>query len=211
MKRSAMPLPSGARTKEGLDSAPRKAISFWKSRLMYWEPWSWRMARPAAARSRTPPKRARTPWRMGSRASKRVARREAWIPTSSLVQWSTATKTVTWPSRRVAVEVASVPHITSGASVRMVPVWWRGPRGPPPRCGASRPASRIRRSTRGLPARTSRARSRAHTFRCPSPENGDEAISSRIRSVNCASVNRVFGPRRRGGSAGADDFRRRSR
>lgn len=49
MKRSEIPLPSGARTKEGLDPAPRKAISFWKSRLMYWEPWSWRMASPGAA------------------------------------------------------------------------------------------------------------------------------------------------------------------
>ena len=36
MKRSAQPLPSGARTKAGEDAAPSQAISRWKSRAMYW-------------------------------------------------------------------------------------------------------------------------------------------------------------------------------
>lgn len=38
MNRSAQPLPSGARMKAGEDVAPSQAISFWKSRDMYWLP-----------------------------------------------------------------------------------------------------------------------------------------------------------------------------
>lgn len=38
MTRSAQPLPSGLRTKDGLDSAPKKRSSFWKALEMYWLP-----------------------------------------------------------------------------------------------------------------------------------------------------------------------------
>ena len=38
MKRSAQPFPSGARTKAGELSMPRKASSFWKASDMYWLP-----------------------------------------------------------------------------------------------------------------------------------------------------------------------------
>src|SRR5690242_21910185 len=48
IKRSAQPLPSGARTKAGELSMPRKASSFWKASDMYWLPWSWRTDRPRA-------------------------------------------------------------------------------------------------------------------------------------------------------------------
>src|SRR5436305_13019758 len=54
MKRSAQPLPSGARTKAGELSAPKKRSSFWKSPAMYCEPWSWRTARPRADILREP-------------------------------------------------------------------------------------------------------------------------------------------------------------
>ena len=40
MNRLEHPLPSGARTKAGEDSMPRKASSPWKSSLTYWLPWS---------------------------------------------------------------------------------------------------------------------------------------------------------------------------
>src|SRR4029434_10236494 len=40
MKRSAQPLPSGARTKAGELSMSRKASSCWKASDMYWLPWS---------------------------------------------------------------------------------------------------------------------------------------------------------------------------
>src|SRR5918997_562485 len=59
MKRSATPLPSGWRTKEGEPSMPRKAISAWKSPDMWLEPWSWRRARPLGASFPLPPKRHR--------------------------------------------------------------------------------------------------------------------------------------------------------
>ncbi len=44
-----------------------------------------------------PPKQHRTPWRMGSSASKRVERRAAWMPTQSALQWSMAMNTAAWP------------------------------------------------------------------------------------------------------------------
>ena len=98
-----------------------KADFLLKCRLMYWEPWSCRRLRPRAASGAGPPKWRRTPWRTGSRASKRSARRAAWRPIASEAQWSTATNTVTGPSWTVWVAVASVPHMTSGISVVMVP------------------------------------------------------------------------------------------
>ena len=48
-------------------------------------------------------------------------------PMHSAVQWSTATKTKAGPSATVTVAVMSVPHITSGASVVMVPSCAFGP------------------------------------------------------------------------------------
>ena len=42
--------------------------------------------------------------------------------------------------RAVKVDVPSMPHISSGRSVVIVPSWVRGPRGLPTRVGASRPA-----------------------------------------------------------------------
>ena len=120
---------------------------------MYWLPWSCRTARPRAMPCAKPPKWRRTPWRSGSSASKRVARRAAWMPTHSAEQWSTATNTAAWPSP-VTVVVRSVPHIVSIVSGMMVPSWVRGPRGEPAREGASRPCSRISRSTRRFEVRT---------------------------------------------------------
>ena len=38
MQRSATPVPSGARTKLGLDSIPRSRSSYWNAWLMYWGP-----------------------------------------------------------------------------------------------------------------------------------------------------------------------------
>src|SRR3954451_17766186 len=77
---------------------------------MYCEPWSWRRARPRAIALANPPKCCRTPWRIGSRAWKRVARGCAWMPTHSAEQWSTATNTAAWPSP-VIVVVRSVPAV----------------------------------------------------------------------------------------------------
>jgi hypothetical protein len=76
--------------------------------------------------------------------------------------------TAAWPSP-VIVVVRSVPHIVSIAAGMMVPSWLRGPRGAPPREGASRSCARISRSTRRREVRTPRTRSRAQTLRCPSP------------------------------------------
>ncbi len=84
MKHSAQPLPSGARTKAGELSAPRKRTSRWKSRLMYWLPWSWRILRPVATSLPNAPKLRRTPCRIGSSASWRVA--AALGPTHSAEQ-----------------------------------------------------------------------------------------------------------------------------
>jgi hypothetical protein len=111
-----------------------------------------------------PPKYSRTPCRIGSSASKRVARGAAWMPMHSAEQWSTATNTAAWPSP-VIVVVRSVPHIVSTVSGMMVPSWRRGPRGVPTRDGASRSFSRISRSTRRFEVRTPATRSRAHTLR----------------------------------------------
>src|SRR5512147_2944147 len=85
MKRSATPLPSGWRTKDGEASMPRKAISLWKSSDIEFGPWSCRSMRPAATSLPTAPKYRRTPWRTGSRAWKRLALLSAWMPTHSLL------------------------------------------------------------------------------------------------------------------------------
>src|SRR3954465_3858654 len=200
MKRSAQPFPSGARTKAGELSMPRKRSSFWKSRAMYWLPWSWRTERPRATSFAKPPKWRRTPWRSGSRASKRFASREAWTPTHSAEQWSTATNTAAWPSP-VIVAVRSVPHIVSMVAGMIVPSWLRGPRGAPVREGASRPCSRISRSTRRREVRTPPWRSLAHTLRWPSPWDGLAASTARTASRSSASGIGPTGPGRPGAAA----------
>ena len=116
----------------------------------------------------------------------------------SWVQWSTAMKIVAVPSS-VQAPVASVPHISSGRLVVMVPSCALGPWGLPTRVGARRSASRINRSTRALLVRCPWSRSRAQTLRCPSPSQGEVRIASRISSVSSASLHAVFGPRLRGG------------
>ena len=69
-----------------------------------------------------------------------------------------------WPSP-VITEVRSAPHLRSIRSVVIVPSWALGPRGRPARCGASRPCTRIRRSTRRRLVRMPLKRSRAHSLR----------------------------------------------
>ena len=87
----------------------------------------------------TPPKRSTTPCRIGSSASWRVALRAAWMPVHSAEQWSTATKTATWPCSSVKAAVMSFAivlepmaddgssHIASTLSGMIVPSWARGP------------------------------------------------------------------------------------
>src|SRR5690242_10344497 len=59
------------------------------------------------------PKCSRTPWRIGSSASKRVARAAAWTPRHSTEQWSTATNTAAGPSpRRVDDALAQIVRAT---------------------------------------------------------------------------------------------------
>ena len=60
MKRSATPLPSGARTTLGDLSIPKNATSCWKSSTRSFEPWSWRRRSPSATPSPMGPKRSRT-------------------------------------------------------------------------------------------------------------------------------------------------------
>ena len=60
-------------------------------------------------------------------------------------------------------------HIVSTVSGMIVPSCVRGPRGAPTRAGASRLFARMSRRTRRLDVRTPAPRSRAQTFRCPSP------------------------------------------
>ena len=81
------------------------------------------------------------------------------------VQWSTATKTQAAPSATVTVAVMSVPHITSGVSVVIVPACAVGPCAWPTRCGAWRSCARIHRRTRSGEVRIPSTRSVAQTFR----------------------------------------------
>ena len=78
---------------------------------------------------------------------------------------STATKTKAAPSATVTVAVMSVPHITSGASVVMVPSCAFGPCAWPARGGAWRSCSRINRRTRSFEVRIPATRSFAQAFR----------------------------------------------
>jgi hypothetical protein len=124
------------------------------------------------------------------------------MPTQSALQWSMATNTAAWPSP-VQVVVRSVPQRVSTVSGMMVPSWLRGPRGEPTRDGASRPCSRISRSTRRFEVRTPPWRSLAQTFRWPSPWKGLAASTPRIASTKAASGMAPIGPGRRGGACRA--------
>ena len=99
------------------------------------------------------------------------------------------------PSAFVQNRDASVPHNSSGRSVRIRPLWLRSPRGRPRRTGTSSPCSRISLSTRFLPARIPLAASRAFTLRWPSPRNGLAFSTVRISPTSSSSLSAVFGPR----------------
>ena len=122
------------------------------------------------------------------------------MPTQSAPQWSRAMNTAAWPSP-VQVVVRSVPQRVSTVPGTMVPSWARGPRGEPTRDGASRPCSRIRRSTRRLEVRSPAWRNLAQTLRCPSPWKGLAASTSRIAATSSASGIGPTGPGRRGGTS----------
>jgi hypothetical protein len=62
-------LPSGPRTKEGLESIPRNGSSAWKALETNWEPLSCRSFRLAAMAWSAPPKAARQAWWRGVMAS----------------------------------------------------------------------------------------------------------------------------------------------
>ena len=84
---------------------------------------------------------------MGSRAAKRWPTLHTCHPTHAAFQWSTAANVQTQPSSTVSTRTPSVPHMTWGAEVMMVPAWrtgspWR------PRWGDRSPCARITRSTR---------------------------------------------------------------
>ena len=78
-----------------------------------------------------PPMWTRTPCRTGSSAAQRSPFFATCQPTTSVTQWSTAPKNQHQPSTRVQNRAASVPHSSSGRSVRIRPPWLRSPRGTP--------------------------------------------------------------------------------
>ena len=140
----------------GRTSMPRKRSSVWNLPDLYWLPWSWRTARPQAASLANAPKQRRTPWRIGSSASKRIARtggarhpgryrcglherrrtRRCGDPLRRRPRPDLRRSQVRPEAGRTAVVVMSVPPIVSTASGMMVPSWLRGPRGDPTREGA---------------------------------------------------------------------------
>ena len=63
---------------------------------------------------------------MGSRAAKRWPTLHTCHPTHSAFQWSTAANVQTQPSSTVSTRTPSVPHMTWGAAVMMVPAWSTG-------------------------------------------------------------------------------------
>jgi len=71
-------------------------------------------------------------------------------------------KIVTRPSATVRPTVASMPRIGLGRSARIVPSWRFGSTGCGYRCGASRPLSRISRSTRRIEAHLAHPQPRPH-------------------------------------------------
>ena len=89
----------------------------------------------------------RSPWAIGSSAANRLPTLHTCHPTHSAFQCSTAVKIQPHPSSNVKTRTPSVPHITFGACVTIVPACtraapWR------PRCGESSLCVRITRSTR---------------------------------------------------------------
>jgi hypothetical protein len=114
------------------------------------------------------------------------------------------------PPRRTAT-VASVPHITSGRLVEIVPSWLRGPRDGPCRVGASSAFSRISRNVRRRVVCTPRRRSRAWTLRWPSPRMpctfSASASTSRTWPSKASSDSAVRGPGLLRGVAVARAFR----
>jgi hypothetical protein len=142
MNRSAQPLPSGARCEGGraLDAEeaefPLEVVAGVLRAVVV--PDGEAMGHACGEAAKAAPhalagsRHCRGRRRLGSSASKRVARSAAWRPTHSALQWSRATKTAAWPSP-VQVVVRSVPQSVSTAAGMMVPSWARGPRGAPTR------------------------------------------------------------------------------
>jgi hypothetical protein len=134
-------------------------------------------------------------------ASKRVPRSATCQPSSSAFQCSATPNSHTLPSSTVVIWVASVAHMTFGASVMIRRSCGASGRGQT-RCGESRACSRISRSTRLRETRMpSTARSRAQTLRWPSPVQGERARSARIAVSRSWSETPGFGPRRAGRAA----------
>ena len=74
-----------------------------------------------------------THWRTGSSAAQRSPFFATRQPTTSEAQWSTAAKNqLHQPSSFVQSRDASVPHNSSGRSVRIRPLWARSPPGMSP-------------------------------------------------------------------------------
>jgi hypothetical protein len=144
------------------------------------------------------PNRWRTAMPTAWMASKRVPRSATCQPSGSAFQCSATPNSQTLPSWTVVTWVASVAHITFGASVVMCLSCDVSGRGRA-RCGESRVCSRISRSTRLRETRMpSMARSRAQTFRWPSPVQGERARSARMAASRSASETAGLGPRRTG-------------
>jgi hypothetical protein len=124
---------------------------------------------------------------------------------------STIANTAQRPSWRVHAAVGSVAHSSSGVSVVIRPVCRRLERLRTCGVGASRPASRISRSTRLRLVQMPRSRSRAVIFLWPSPTNGDSAISRRIAARSSGSGIAPTGPERRRAhrAPGSERLRRR--
>ena len=124
-------------------------------------------------------------------------------PSSSALQCSTTPNSQALPSCTVVIWVASVAHVRSGAAVMMRRSWAVSAR-LQARCGDKGACARISRSTRWRETRMpSVTRSRAQTFRCPSPVQGERARSARIAASSASSDTADFGPRRRAGTGGA--------
>jgi len=126
---------------------------------------------------------------------------EPWAATRS-VDPQTLTRAVVdhEEDRRVPLSgdralVASVPHNTSGRSTTIVPSCAFEPCACPIRVGDKRSFSRMSRNTRRGEVRTPANRSRAHTFRYPSPTHGEELNTSRIARRRSASLRAPSGPR----------------
>src|SRR5512132_1314700 len=150
-------------------------------------PWSCRSATPRAVPAERWPNCWRTAMPIAWVASKRLPLLLTCQPMSSAFQCSATPNSQTLPSCTVITCVASIAHMTFGASVTM----WRScaasGRGRV-RWGDSSACSRIRRSTRLREVRIpSIARSLAQTLRWPSPVQGERARSARMAASSAAS------------------------